>query len=292
MEEKYFDFYNIDENGSEDIEYDIPEMPVYIRDGNLSSLKNYTFKAHFHSDWEFIAVLKGKMKYSINGKIVMLNEGESLFVNSNHIHFGFSDTKEDCDYICLIVHPSLFCNNPFTERNYIAPIINSGYEYLVITDSSFANTIIGIYNKKQSHTDNLYFDIQQDLFSLASQLYSLIDKLPKVSKGKQTFSSIKEMLDYIANNFGEKITLSNIANSGNVCNNSCINIFRKFTNSTPMEYLTRYRIEKACDLLNKTDKTISEIALDCGFSGSSYFTETFKKIIGITPKEYKANTNN
>ena len=287
MEQRYFDFYNIAENGNEDVNYDIPEIPVYIRRSKLSILKDYTFKAHYHNDWEFIYAVSGNMKYSINGKVIVLKEGESLFVNSNNIHFGFSDTKEDCDYICLIVHPMLFCNNPFIERNYIMPIANCGYEYLIIEDNEFINTIINTYDKKQSNTDNLYFDIQQDLFSLASRLYSLIEKLPKVHKGKQTSSSIKQMLDYIADNYGEKISLSDIAKSGNVCNNSCIKIFQKFTSETPMDYLNRYRIEKARNLLVTTNKTVSEIAFDCGFSGSSYFSKIFKGYTGITPREYK-----
>lgn len=287
MEQKYFNFENIDKNGIESVNYDIPELPIYIRDGRLSELKNYTFKAHYHSDWEFIAVLEGEMEYSINGRVIELEKGDSLFVNSNPVHFGFSSKHRDCKYICLIVHPSLFCTNPYIERNYIAPVCNSGYEYLITKDTAVHSLITQVYNKKQSGKDNLYFDIQSDLFRLAEAVYELLDRLPNISESRQDFSGIRTMLDFIAKNYGEKITLSDIAESANVCNNSCIAIFKKFTNFTPMEYLTNFRLEKACVLLRETDKTVAEIAFDCGFSGGSYFGEVFKRSMGITPKKYR-----
>ncbi|MCM1114996.1 MAG: AraC family transcriptional regulator [Clostridium sp.] len=284
---EYFDFYNINENGSEDVEYDIPEMPLYIRDGILSNFKDYTFKAHYHTDWEFIAVLDGKMKYSINSEIIEISKGESLFVNSNHIHFGFSDTKEDCYYICILVHPSLFCNNPYIERNYISQIISDSHPYLILKNGELTSTLIEIYNQKQKGNKNFYLEVQQYLFSLAANLYSVIDKLPKAESSHRNFSNIKQMMNFIAENYQEKIALSDIAKSANVCNNSCISIFKSFTNSTPIEYLTNYRIAKASQLLQSSDKSISEIAQDCGFSGSSYFAEMFKRTIGKTPKEFR-----
>lgn len=289
--EKYCNFYNINKDGSEDVNYDIPEMPVYIRDGNLSSLKDLSFKAHYHSDWEFITVLNGEMKYSINGKVISLLKGESLFINSNYIHFGFSDTGEDCDYICMLIHPLLLCINPYIERNYISPICNDSHQYLIFKNAErkITDTIVKIYAKKQEKGKNFYFEVQQYLFSLAADLYSAIDKLPQADTGTQNFARIKAMMDFISNNYPEKIALSDIAKSANVCNNSCIAIFKKFTDSTPIEYLINYRIDKAVNLLNTTEKQISEIALDCGFSGSSYFTEMFKRNTGITPKEYRKN---
>lgn len=288
---EYFDFYNINENGNEDVEYDIPELPLYIRDGNLSSLKNYTFKAHYHRDWEFITVFDGKMKYSINSEIIEISKGESLFVNSNHIHFGFSDTEEDCYYICMLVHPSLFCTNPYIERNFILPIINDSHPYLILKDSQdeikITNALTDIYNKKMKNDKHFYLEVQQYLFSIAANLYSIMDKSPKSKSKHQSFSNIKAMLDFIANNYAEKIALSDIAKSANMCNNSCISVFKSFTNATPIEYLTNFRIGKASQLLKSTDKSISEIAQDCGFSGSSYFSETFKRIVGKTPREFR-----
>ena len=57
---------------------------------------------------------------------------------------------------------------------------------------------------------------------------------------------------------------------------------------TPLNYMTEYRLDKSTDLLVNTTISITEIAYSCGFSGSSYYCEIFKKYYGLTPKQYRS----
>lgn len=72
-----------------------------------------------------------------------------------------------------------------------------------------------------------------------------------------------------------------------VCRSKCCKIFKEFLGKTPIEYLTEYRINKSIGLLKTTDMSITEIAVSCGFCGSSYFTETFVKIMKCTPSGFR-----
>jgi transcriptional regulator GlxA family with amidase domain len=54
-----------------------------------------------------------------------------------------------------------------------------------------------------------------------------------------------------------------------------------------MTYLTRYRIQRAQQLLDTTDLSITEIALETGFSEISHFTRTFKRGVGVSPHAYR-----
>ena len=75
---------------------------------------------------------------------------------------------------------------------------------------------------------------------------------------------------------------------GYLINNSGkIFYFKEIINRSPNDYLVEYRIDKSIDLIMKTDMKMTEIAYECGFNGSSYFAETFKKIVGVSPREYK-----
>ena len=67
--------------------------------------------------------------------------------------------------------------------------------------------------------------------------------------------------------------------------------FKKLTGQSPMDYVIHYRIKIATILLKSTSKSITDIALEVGFSSSNYFTIAFKKITGLTPTEYKKNTS-
>ena len=85
------------------------------------------------------------------------------------------------------------------------------------------------------------------------------------------------MVGFIQQKYSSKIALQDIAAAGYVCRSSCCSIFKEYLNQTPNAYLTEYRISKSVELLANPDLSVTEIAMQCGFSGSSYFTETFRK---------------
>ena len=96
-----------------------------------------------------------------------------------------------------------------------------------------------------------------------------------------------KMVGFIQQKYSSKIALQDIAAAGYVCRSSCCSIFKEYLNQTPNAYLTEYRISKSVELLANPDLSVTEIAMQCGFSGSSYFTETFRKAIGCTPSDYR-----
>jgi AraC-like DNA-binding protein len=97
------------------------------------------------------------------------------------------------------------------------------------------------------------------------------------------------MIGYIQKHYAEKITLHDIATAGLMCRSKCCQLFQQTLHQTPFEYLLRYRVQKSLSLLARNNLTITAIALACGFSGASYYTEVFHKIMGISPSAYRKN---
>lgn len=64
---------------SENVRYNIPDVPAYIRRGKLSYHPNYRAISHWHTDLEFIVVLSGTMDYNISGEVVRLTAGQGLW---------------------------------------------------------------------------------------------------------------------------------------------------------------------------------------------------------------------
>ena len=64
-------------------------------------------------------------------------------------------------------------------------------------------------------------------------------------------------------------------------------LFRENTGSSFCEYITAFRLEKACIMLKKANVTVLETALACGFSSVSYFIQVFKRAMGVTPLKYR-----
>ncbi|MHC1685168.1 MAG: AraC family transcriptional regulator [Clostridiaceae bacterium] len=98
---------------------------------------------------------------------------------------------------------------------------------------------------------------------------------------------IEKVLEYMQQNFGEKLSVSDLAKFANMSESHFIRTFKKETKLSPMEYLIKLRIDKTKKLLRSNNKIITEIAIQCGFNSSSHFSTCFSKQTGITPKEYQ-----
>ena len=274
---------------SEVVQYDYDGFPIYLRRAFLSWSENYRFEAHFHQDWELFIALKGGMQYSIDGETVHIPEGKGIFVNSEHIHFGFSDKREDCEYIVLLVHPSFFCGNQLIAKNYAVPIMeDASIPYAILEKSSRTNMDIReMYKLKESASPDFLLGTQTLLFDIFDELYSIKKSRSTVTVSKKNFAEMKAILEFIAVHYSEKISLADIANVAGMSKNNCILTFRRCVGDTPLGYLTGYRIQKSMSLLRETDMSVLEIAYAVGFSGPSYFAETFRKVNGMSPLEYR-----
>ena len=83
------------------------------------------------------------------------------------------------------------------------------------------------------------------------------------------------------------VTLEEIAASASVSTSTCLRLFSIIVGTTPVNYLTDYRLQKAAEeLQHKGKRTISDIAYLCGFTDASYFNRCFRKKYGVTPTEY------
>lgn len=98
-------------------------------------------------------------------------------------------------------------------------------------------------------------------------------------------TTVLEMIDYIKNNYEEKISISDLSKDLAYSESMLNRKFKKEVHITFNEYLNRYRINKAIDLLKNSDYNITEIAYMCGYSSAKYFARVFKKYLGMSPSD-------
>jgi AraC family transcriptional regulator len=88
---------------------------------------------------------------------------------------------------------------------------------------------------------------------------------------------------------GDNLTLEELAKESGYSRNHFLRMFRAATGRTPHAHLIQLRVERAQELLMKQRGLLIDVALDCGFSSHSHMTRVFRKILGVTPTEYKRN---
>ena len=96
------------DNKSEIIAYNVPDMPVKSCFSRQADFPMLSIANHWHSDFEFLYILKGKINYCVDGEKCTASEGQMIFVNSARLHYGTTPSRVGhnsvgigCDPICL-----------------------------------------------------------------------------------------------------------------------------------------------------------------------------------------------
>lgn len=95
------------------------------------------------------------------------------------------------------------------------------------------------------------------------------------------------MRRYIDNHFKENLTLDQLSAIAHINKYYLVHAFRKEYNISPISYLIARRTQESRFLLTNTDYTLSQIAQILGFSSPSYFSQSFRRLEGISPMEYR-----
>ncbi len=107
---------------------------------------------------------------------------------------------------------------------------------------------------------------------------------------KNAMKRLEQAFTYINAHYCEKITLEEVAASVYMSSNYFSSYFRKVTNISFSDYVTRMRINHARELLRETDKNVTEIAMECGFNNISNFYR-LQKTRGETAERYEKSKN-
>jgi transcriptional regulator GlxA family with amidase domain len=104
----------------------------------------------------------------------------------------------------------------------------------------------------------------------------------------QTSVLVKRAIAYFHQNYDRPLSRQEIAKAIGVSKNYLSHIFRRELGLSPWEYLSRYRIKQAKELLSCTNNSVTEVALQVGFKNPAYFSRVFHEQTGLSPSAYRA----
>ena len=112
-----------------------------------------------------------------------------------------------------------------------------------------------------------------------------------VSDNPNWFGNFTKVIDYIHIHYANKLSVGELAKLSHLSASQLTRRFRKLFGATPHEYIMRVRVDAARTLLEESRRTISDIALEVGFTDHSHFIRTFKHVRGMTPTTYRKKHN-
>lgn len=251
---------------------------------------------HWHDEVQFCIVKKKSIQVSINQEKITLNAGDGIFINKACLH-KITSFDKDSLYFAFMINVEIIYGfrGSLLESDYVSPICNNKYlpYCTLLSNIDWQNDILNILN----NIDTLYseknpgyeFNLIINLLQIWKLLFFNLHLVNTKSSDSyiHTANRLKQIYNFIHENYQRKITLDDIALNLHISKNECCRFFKKYTGSTLFEYLTTFRIIKSIELLQDSNLTITEIALSVGFTSSSYYIDKFYKYTGFTPLKYR-----
>ena len=258
--------------------------------------KSYKTNLDTHPFCELIFVSTGSILVESEKYSGIVNKNEFLIHGANSAH-AFS-CQEKAETTLIII--GFKCNSSKLACFEEKPVVLNEREIQQLGRivKEGRNVFAPPYNVPvydMTKKENQLFGSEQMLrASLETFLIELIRKYEFFERNvfqEETSFTIKEILDYIDENFKEKITLDELAFLFRTNRSTLCRKFQETTKQTLGEYVKAKKIAEAKKLLSRNDKTVTQIANELHFDTVSYFCEFFKKETGMTPSQFRACNN-
>jgi len=286
-----------DETLRETIYHGNEEYPFQYYEEDIWQFDFHCVDWHWHSEVEFVFVEKGTAQFLVGGKEYVLTSGMGIFINTKVIH-RFEASESVIIHNIVFLPDLLSSKESIIYRKYIFPILNSNIDCLVLAPSvnwqnNILNLLLSVFSAQKIKKSREIKTVEL-LLKLWTVLYENVEVTEDCSVSEisaRTTAQLQIMMQYIHKNYVKHISLDDIAKTVSISKSSALNIFNKYLNTSPINYLVNYRLKRAAKLLTNTDNSICLIAQDTGFENVGYFCRKFKDLFQLTPSEYRKKGN-
>ena len=238
-----------------------------------------------HDSLEIIQVTQGKIHLFLDGDMHVVSEGQLGVVNCEVIHYLMKQ-KEEARYNCIFLQ-YLFCKEEGADIAVVSiePIIDDAY----LTD--LCNHIMDEYKEKPIGYKCAMRSYARLLLANLFRKHMICPEVESDRDLPAHYSISKLAMRYMRKNYLKNFSVSQMSRDLAISAAYLCRCFRKTVNIKPIEYINYLRCNTAGYYIINKQNTIKEAALNCGFNNLSYFSRTFKKIMGILPSELAAFSN-
>lgn len=277
---KYREYREIKIHGSREFPFE-----YYLVDKNHP---HYVMPLHWHTNFEVIHVISGKLSLHLDNVEYILSDNDVVFIGCGVMHRA---EPYNCVYECAVFDLSIISGYNTTKIfEYIGPLISQNAETDVIC--ACANPYaIRLFEVAAREEEFYELEISASISRLLCELYragAVRIVTPDSKKISHRRAVMTQLIGEIEKNYAQKITLADLAKTAQINEKYLCRFFKEFTGFTPIDYINRIRIDKACYQLAVNKMNVTEAAYECGFNELSYFSKCFRKYKGMSPGAYRS----
>ncbi|MZQ82009.1 helix-turn-helix domain-containing protein [Paenibacillus sp. 5J-6] len=263
---------------------DVPELVLFGFDEIKSALP---LSYHKHDGYEFVLVERGKASWELDGKVYETKAGDVFHTCPGELHRGGFNVIEPSRFWWFIVTPPQredWLRLPWHESESFT----SALQMLPRVRHLGLQAVQGFRNLGDAINSSSPLrstSIRQAILGLLLALVQPNERM--VSLADDLTDQFDLLLRRIEDESEWRPDVEELAGIVRVSPSHFFRTFQSYTGLPPMSYIERMRIKKACSLLAESTATITEIANRLGYASSQHFATVFKRIIGMTPVQWR-----
>ncbi|MEN8118188.1 MAG: AraC family transcriptional regulator [Bacteroidota bacterium] len=271
----------------------------FINDFGFEEYKDIRQKPlglHFNQGIEICYVTKGRYEWVVGDKSYTLFPGDGFITCPWEKHGSPREVVDLGEIYWMVLKPQYFTRKGKFKlgdwsrlKQHENQLIGKALSKNTNHKLSKAQALKLLFIHLQNELNNKDFGYQQRISNLAEEFLITAVRLiqnreSKIMKNQNWFLKFDSTLKA---DLAKKWTLEELASGNSVGITTLTQLVKENTGYTPANYLIYLRIEKAKELLQTTNKKLTDIAFDCGFYSSQHFSSTFSKWIGISPRLFR-----
>ena len=255
---------------------------------------------HWHQELEINYIRSGNGEFICGGRRFIAEPGDIIVIAPEVLHAVYRTENKSHHYDTLVVNMDMLgaSQNDRCSLDFFKPLLSGRLTiHPRITESHDR------YEELKSCAENIFIHAKKngvlsDLM-LKAELLRLLVMLAENGgiyltdeRHPDRIEIIRPALEYISKHFMETVTIDDLAELTHLSRSYFMSSFKKSTGIGAIEYMNHLRIKRARELLLCSEKNISEIAYECGFTNLANFNRQFLKQNGISPRQYRKLNKN
>jgi len=235
---------------------------------------------HFHDAYEIYYLVKGNVGYLASEKIYNIQEGDIIIIPPYTLHKSVPKTAEVRRRIIVSVNSEFLKEFHITLWNAVSVIHTEKHERI----ASIFTELLEEYKSEHSITY-----MKALMCELVVLMHREKEYKNKTIENNANSRHISEIISFINMHYHTKLTLENTAKQFFMNSSYLSRTFKECTGVSFSDYLLKYRIKKSLEMMADSDKNITQIAFDVGFSSTNHFCKAFKSVMNESPLKYRKN---
>lgn len=255
---------------------------LYVRFcGMQECTSGYSYGPAIRQHYLIHYCLSGKGEYHVNNKIYHVEAGDAFLIMPHVVTYYQADEKDPWTYAWVGFDgkkAKLYLERCHLDKHNL--VVHC--EYIDEVRETFISMLA---HYKLSYSNEMF--IQGEFFHFLSYLMKSANLVYHEDSQEYGNAYVQKALEYIQNNYQNVISVQEIADYLSINRSYLTTLFKQHLHLSAQEFIKRYRMNQAEDLLVNTDLTINQISFSCGYGNQLSFSKAFRQNHNISPKEYR-----